>query len=122
MNLIKNQKLIHLALILLAVAGAIFSQYYSGFGGDILENYGANFCFPFAMYFIIRSFPLERSIVALIALGGVLLQEVGQLLGLYAGIFDYKDLLVDLAGVLAAMAVDRKITRIRDSKVHSVSQ
>ena len=118
----KNEKLIHLALILLGVAGAIFSQYYSGFGGDILRNYGANFFFPFAIYFIIRNFPLERSTVALIALGGVLLQELGQLLGLYAGIFDYKDLLVDLGGVLAAMAIDRKITRTIHSKVHSVSQ
>lgn len=122
MNLIKNQKLIHLALILLGIAGAIFSQYYSGFGGVILQNYGANFFFPFAIYFIIRNFPLERSTVALIALGGVLLQEIGQLLGLYAGIFDYKDLLVDLGGVLVAMAIDWKITRTRDNQVHSVSQ
>jgi glycopeptide antibiotics resistance protein len=122
MNLMKNQKLIYLALILLGIAGAIFSQYYSGFGAVILENYGANFFFPFAIYFIIRNFPLERSTVALIALGGVLLQEIAQLLGLYAGIFDYKDLLVDIAGVLAAMMVDRKITRIKHSKVHSVSQ
>ena len=112
----KNQKLIHLGLIILGLAAALFSQYYSGFGATILQNYGANFFFPFAIYFIIRKFPLEINTVALIALGGVCLQELAQLWGLFAGTFDYKDLIIDLAGVLVALVIDKSISKHTEKK------
>ncbi|MCF8335673.1 MAG: hypothetical protein K9H65_03630 [Bacteroidales bacterium] len=118
----KNQKLIHLVLILLGLAGAIFSQYYSGFGAEIMQNYGANFFFPFAIYFIIRKFPLQIYTVTLIAIGGVCLQELAQLWGLYSGIFDYKDLIVDLAGVFVALAIDRRLISQKAKKGHSVHE
>ena len=120
MNFSKNQKLIHTGLILLGLAGALFSQYYSGFGSTILQNYGSNLFFPFAIYFVIRNFLTEKSTVALIALGGVYLQELAQLLGMYSGVFDYIDLIVDLTGIILAMAVDWMINRIRLKKVHSI--
>ncbi|MGM0530340.1 MAG: hypothetical protein ACQER7_03200 [Bacteroidota bacterium] len=118
----KGQKLIHVGLILLGLGGALFSQYYSGFGAEILQNYGANFFFPFAIYFIIRKLPLPISTVTLIAIGGVCLQELAQLWGLYSGIFDYKDLIIDLAGVLVALVIDQRIVRHQAKKVHSVQE
>ncbi len=120
--MIKSQKHIHLVLISIGLAGALFSQYYAGFGAEILQNYGANFFFPFAIYFVIRKFPLQISTVALIAAGGVCFQELAQLWGLYSGIFDYKDLIIDLAGVGIALAIDQRITRHKAKEEHSVHE
>ena len=118
----KSQKLIYLGLILAGLAGALFSQYYSGYGTVILQNYGANFFFPFAIYFIIRQLPLKVQTVTLIAIGGVCLQELAQLWGMYSGIFDCKDLLVDLAGVFVALAIDQHVICHKVKKTHSVNE
>lgn len=113
----KSVKLIHPLLILIAIAGALFSQYFTGYGAKFLSNYGTNFFFPFGIYFIVRYFPVERYIAALIALGGVFLQELGQWFGMYGGVFDFLDLIADLSGVLAALILDRIIHRTREGKV-----
>jgi glycopeptide antibiotics resistance protein len=113
----KSVKLIHPLLILIAIAGTLFSQYFTGYGSEFLSNYGANFFFPFGIYFIVRYFPVERYIAALIAFGGVFLQELGQWFGMYAGVFDFPDLIADLSGVMIALVLDRIIHRTVESKV-----
>jgi glycopeptide antibiotics resistance protein len=114
----KKQKLLHVIFFLAGVAGAFFTQYFSGFDGTVLQHYGANFFFPFAIYFIVRTFHLQQFTAVLIALGGVLLQELGQLWGMYSGTFDFIDLITDFLGVLGALAIDRLIDTNADRKAH----
>ena len=116
----KGDKLIHFIFILIGMGGLLFCHVYSGYGEVIINGYGANLFFPFVIYFIVRNFHLDIQTVALIALGGVYLQELGQLLGMYSGMFDYKDLIVDLGGVLIAIAVDRFALRLREKRAHTL--
>jgi hypothetical protein len=115
-------KLIYLPLILITLTAATVCHYYPGFSDTVISLYGGNFFLPFAIFFIIRYFPLERYIVALIALGGIYLQELGQWIGMYSGIFDAMDLLIDLLGVLAAIVVDKLIHKYGRNKIPVTKQ
>jgi len=106
-----RRRILSLAMIGLGIAGLLFSRHHVGTGEAFLRAYGANITFSFAAFFLIALFgktwsALRRDgVVALVAFLGVGGQEMAQLVGLYPGVYDPRDLLFDALGVAAGWGI-----------------
>lgn len=106
-----KQKIRNVSFILLGVILLVLKQKYNGPNSEIIKSYLGNFSVSFAVYFIIQFndnlWKTNKVITALIAIVVVNLFEITNGFGVMTNVYDKIDLLINLAGVLIALVLDR---------------
>ena len=110
-----KQKIRNVSFILLGVILLVLKQKYNGSNPEIIQSYLGNFSVSFAVYFIVQFndhlWKTNKVITALIAIVVVNLFELTNGFGVMTNVYDKIDLLVNFAGVLLALVLDRFIAR-----------
>jgi hypothetical protein len=108
--LTKKQKIRNLSFILVGVILLVLKQKYNGPYLEIIKSYLGNFSISFAVYFIVQFndhlWKTNKVINALIAIVVVSLFELTDGFGVMTNVYDKIDLLINLAGILLALALD----------------
>lgn len=112
-------KIRNVSLILLGTLILMVKHNYNGPGWEIVRSYAGNFSISFAIYFLIDLNSLywkgNKLITAVIALLIVELFEITNGFGVMLNVYDTIDLLVNAAGMVLALTVDRLLD-VKNSK------
>ncbi len=117
-----KQKIRNVSFILSGVLLLILKQKYNGPNPEIIKSYLGNFSVSFAVYFIIQFndhlWKTNKVITALIAIVVVSLFELTDGFGVMTNVYDTLDLLVNFAGILLALVLDRFTARFTFENKH----
>ena len=104
-----------LALVLLGAGLLVAKPWYRGPLADVAQSYGGNVAASFAVFFIVgiaaSRHGFSRMATAAAALLAVEAFELTDGFGVMSNVFDPVDLLANLVGIAAAVAVDLVVSR-----------
>jgi hypothetical protein len=106
---------LRLAFALLGVGLLLVKHWYRGSLTDVVQSYGGNVTVSFAVYFIVAIAASRHGFGRIGAAAAALLAvqafELTDGFGFMTNVFDPVDLLANLVGIAAALAVDLVVTR-----------
>lgn len=106
---------LRLAFALLGVGLLLAKHWYRGSLTDVVQSYGGNVTVSFAVYFIVAiaasRHGFSRIATAAAALLAVQAFELTDGFGFMTNVFDPADLLANVVGIAAALAVDLAVIR-----------
>jgi hypothetical protein len=104
-----------LGLALLGIGLLVAKPWYRGPAADLVQSYGGNVTASFAVYFIVSIAASRHGFSRLAGAAAALLAveafELTDGFGVMTNVFDPADLLANLVGIAAAVAVDLVVTR-----------
>lgn len=110
--------------IAVGTAGLLLRSRYAGPAEVLVHSYAGNVCVSFAVYFLAKrvtfSSRMPQFFAATLALGAVELFELTDGFGIMSNTYDPLDLAANVAGVGAALLLDRALNgRSRDRVGHA---